>query len=98
MTKKTTEINQQRSEKYRYLEKFSYGPKLIVLCSIAMIVSMLSLLMSFMALDDAKHARIQVEIELESMQKHIERLNDQYEITQIYLRDFQAQERVKKED
>jgi len=40
--KKTTEINPERSERYRYLETFRFLPILIILCSITVIASILS--------------------------------------------------------
>jgi len=51
------EINQFN----RLLTRFTSESKTIVIASISLVVTVLSLLIAFMALDDAKHARIQAE-------------------------------------
>lgn len=86
--KKTSEINPARSEKYRYLEKFNFLPKLIVLASVAMIISMLALMMAWMAVYDSTHVKIQQQVVLESnaeLKKEIRLLQnkiDRYEANQ----------------
>ena len=63
---KTTDINPERSEKYHYLDKLNFVPKLIILATVAMIISMLALMMSWMAVYDSTHVKIQQQVVLES--------------------------------
>ena len=55
----TSEINPQRSEKYRAVDKLSYVPKLIILVAICCIVSVVSYFRAEQARDDAKEALAQ---------------------------------------
>ena len=82
---KTSEINPQRSEKYRAVERLSYVPKLIIISSVAAIASILALLMAFMALNDAKHAKIQIEYELAETRQELLILKNQMRLTDVYL-------------
>ena len=54
--KKTTEINQQRNEKYRYLEKLNYVPKLIILAGVSLVVSVVFAIIAVIAMRDANAA------------------------------------------
>ena len=83
----------QDNSRYRLFKELVDESKAVTIASVALIVSVLSLLMAFMALNDAKHAKIQVDLSITTMQKDIERLNDQNEVTQIYLRDFKSQQK-----
>lgn len=55
----TSEINPQRSEKYRAVDKLNYVPKLIILVAICCIVSVVSYFRAEQARDDAKEALAQ---------------------------------------
>lgn len=87
---KTTEINQERSEKYRYLEKFSYGPKLVTLCSIAMIISILALMMSWMAVYDAIHAKAMIETDERYSAESYRQLEREYRLLQLKVDEHRA--------
>ena len=69
----------------RLFERFSSEARLVSIATVALIVSALSLLMAFMALDAAEHAKIQVEYELAATRQELLILKNQLRMTDVYL-------------
>lgn len=82
--KKTTNINQERSEKYRYLEKLNYVPKLIILASLALIIATISFFRAERAID-AANAATAIATTWQTMYKETER---ECRLAQMEIDDF----------
>lgn len=67
------------NQTYRLLEKFSSESKALTIASVSLIVTVLALLMAFMALNDAKHAKIQAQYQ----DAHIEELREDIAVYRI---------------
>lgn len=70
---------------HRLFEKFSTESKALTIAFVALIVTVLALLMSFMALNAAKDAKIQVEYELTATRQELLILKNQLRLTDVYL-------------
>ena len=84
MTKKTTDINPERSEKYRYLEKLNYVPKLIILAGVSLIISIVFSVLAIIAMYDATQATATAET-WQTMYKETER---ECRLAQMEIDDF----------
>lgn len=63
MTKKTTtDLNPERSEKYRLWENFRFLPLLIILCSVTLIAAIISWFRAEDAIDAANKAEATAEV------------------------------------
>lgn len=60
------DLQEKDNRLHRLFEKFSNESKTISIASVSMIISVLALLMSWMAVYDAIHAKVQVDVMLES--------------------------------
>jgi len=85
MTKKPTDLNPERSEKYRYLEKLNYFPKLIILVALCLIVSVISWFRAEAAIDAAAQANATAQI-WQTMYKETER---ECRLAQLEIDDFE---------
>lgn len=80
-----TDLQADNNRLHRLFEKFSAESKALTIASVALIVTVLALLMAFMALDAAKDAKIQVEYELAATRQEIVVLKNQMRLTDVYL-------------
>ncbi len=71
MTKKTTSINQERSEKYRYLDKLNYVPKFIIISACCGFIAGVALILSVLAMYNATDANAKVDYELSATRKEL---------------------------
>ena len=60
------ELQPERNHLNRLFKRFSQESKAVSIATIAMVIAVLSLLMAWMAVYDAIHAKTQVEVMLES--------------------------------
>jgi hypothetical protein len=72
---------------HRLFEKFSNESKIVTVSSIAMIVAILALLMSWISLSDAKHAKVKVDYELAGTRQEMLILKNQLRLTDVYLQE-----------
>jgi len=80
-----TDLQVDDNRFHRLFLKFSSESKALTIASVALIVTVLALLMAFMALDAAKHAKIQVEYELTATRQELVVLKNQMRLTDVYL-------------
>lgn len=59
----TKDLNPQLNEQIRLLERFNKDWATVSIASVSLIITVLALLMAFMALSDAKDARIRAEMQ-----------------------------------
>ncbi len=64
--KKTTNINPERSEKYRYLDQLSYVPKFIIISACCSFLAGTALIFSVLAMYNSTSANAKVDYELEA--------------------------------
>lgn len=64
--KKTTNINQERSEKYRYLEKLNYVPRFIIISACCGFLAGVALILSVLAMYNSTDAKAKVDYELQA--------------------------------
>ena len=69
--KKTTSINQERSEKYRYLDKLSYVPKFIIISACCGFIAGVALILSVLAMYNSTDAKAMVQYELAGTRKEL---------------------------
>ncbi len=81
----TTDLQVEDNRLHRLFLKFSAESRLITIVSVALIVTVLALLMAFMALDAAKDAKIQVEYELAATRQELLILKNHMTLTDVYL-------------
>jgi len=74
-----TELQADNNKTYRLLRQFSSEAKALTIASVALIVTVLALLMAFMALNDAKHAKRKAEYQ----DSHIEELRQDIAVYRI---------------
>ena len=72
----------------RLFKKFSSESKAVSIASIALIVSCLALLMAWMAVYDAKHAKIQVEYELKETHAELTATKNMMTLHNVYLQEL----------
>jgi len=80
-----TDLQVDDNRFHRLFEKFSSESKALTIASVALIVTVLALLMAFMALDAAKDAKIQVEYELAATRQELLILKNHMTLTNVYL-------------
>jgi hypothetical protein len=68
MKKKTTDINPERSEKYRHLEKLGYVPKFIIISACCGFVAFVAMVLSVLAMYNSTSASAKVDYELPRIQ------------------------------
>ena len=71
MTKKTKEINPERNEKYRYLDKLGYLPKFIIISACCGFLAGVALILSVLGLFSSTGASAKVDYELEATRKEL---------------------------
>ena len=71
MTKKPTNINPERNEKYRYLDQLSYVPKFIIISACAGFLAGVALILSVLAMYNATSANAKVDYELAATRKEL---------------------------
>jgi len=93
--KKTTNINQERSEKYRYLEKLNYVPKFIIISSCCGFLAGVALVLSVLGLFSSTSSSAKVNYELPKMQDEIDLSVKRTDLYIVYVQDLQAELRAK---
>lgn len=68
----------------RLLDRFQEESNAVAISKVSVVVALLSLLMAFMALDNAKDAKTIVEVELRYERAHVKELTDEIKVWQIY--------------
>ena len=76
----TTDLQAENNRFHRLFEKFSAESKALTIASVALIITVLSLLMAFMALDAAKNAKIRAQYQ----DQIIEDLSDEFRLYQYH--------------
>ena len=77
MDTKTTDL--PGSSVYRLFEKFSQEAKIVSLSGFSALAAVLAALMALMAWNDAKEAKIKMEVELAAISRDLRRNNDDME-------------------
>lgn len=80
-----TDLQVEDNRLHRLFKQFSSESRAVSIATIALIITVLALLMSFMALDAATNAKIQVEYELQATREELFILKNQLRLTDVYL-------------
>ena len=86
--KKTTNINQERSEKYRYLEKLNYVPKFIIISACCGFLAGVALILSVLAMYNSTAASAKVDYEFPKMQDEIDQTRIRNDLYSIYIQEL----------
>ena len=79
------DLQAENNRFHRLFRQFSSESKAVSIATVALVVAALSLLMAWMAVYDAIHAKIQVEYELVETRQEILILKNQMRLTDVYL-------------
>jgi len=76
-----TELRDNKT--YRLFQKFSQESKAVSIATVALVVSTLALLLAWTAVNDARNARVMVEVELRVTRSEVEELHEQVDVLDI---------------
>jgi len=68
---KTTDLNPERSEKYRHLEKLGYLPKFIIISACCGFLAAIAVVLSVLAMYNSTDANAKVDYELQATRAEI---------------------------
>ena len=88
MTKKTSEINPQRSEKYRYLDQLNYVPKFIIISSLCGVLAAVGLIIGALALYISAQANAKVDYELKAYSEELTINKNRMTLQNVYLQEL----------
>ena len=88
MKKTTTNINQERSEKYRYLEKLNYVPRFIIISACCGFLAGVALILSVLAMYNSTDAKAKVDYELPRMQSELILLKNSNTLNNLYMQEL----------
>ncbi len=86
--KKTTEINPQRSEKYRHLDQLGYVPKFIIISACCGFVAFVAMVLSVLAMYNSNGATAKVDYVLPEMQDEIDQTRIRNDLYSIYIQEL----------
>ena len=86
--KKTTNINQERSEKYRYLDKLNYVPRFIIISACCGFLAGVALILSVLAMYNSTDANAKVDYELRATQEDIITMKNKMTLQTVYLQEL----------
>jgi len=84
---KTTEINPERSEKYRHLEKLGYVPKFIIISACCGFLAGVALILSVSALIGSSGASAKVDYELQATRDERVAMKNLMVLHNVYLQE-----------
>jgi len=88
--KKTTNINQERSEKYRYLEKLNYVPKLIIISACSVFLAGVALILSVLSMYNSTAANAKVDYELTATRAELTESKNRTSLYIVYVQELQS--------
>ncbi len=89
--KKTTEINPQRSEKYRYLDQLGYVPKFIIISACCGFVAFVAMVLSVLAMYNSTDANAKIDYELTATRGELEKAKTMTEVWILYNNELHAE-------
>lgn len=86
--KKTTDLNPERSEKYKYLDKLNYVPKFIIISACCVFLTAVCLLVSVLSLYNSTNANAKVDYELQATRAEVTVMKNTVELQIVYLQEL----------
>ena len=86
--KKTTDLNPERSEKYRYLDQLGYVPKFIIISACCGFLALVAVVLSVLAMYNSNAASAKVDYEFPKMQDEIDQTRIRNDLYSIYIQEL----------
>lgn len=93
--KKTTEINPQRNEKYRYLDQLGYVPRFIIISACCGFVAFVAMVLSVLAMYNSTDANAKVDYELEATRAELTEAKNRTTLYIVYVQDLHTYLKIK---
>lgn len=87
MKKKPTDINPERSEKYRHLEKLGYLPKFIIISACCGFVAFIAMVLSVLAMYNSTNANAKVDYEIQAAHEEVTLMKNLMALHNVYLQE-----------
>lgn len=84
------ELQTENNALLRLFERFSQQSKIVVISSLALLAALLAMLLSLLAFNDAKHAKIQGELSAQIYSERVDELEEEIAVLGIRVAKWQA--------
>jgi len=88
--KKTSDLNPERSEKYRYLDKLNYIPKFIIISACCGFLAGMAVILSVLAMYNSTSAKAKVDYELEATRAELTESKNRTTLYIVYVQELHA--------
>ena len=94
-TMKTSEINPERIEKYKYLDQLHYVPKFIIISACCGFIAGVALILSVLGLFSSTGASAKVDYELQATRAELTATKNKTELYIVFVQDLHAELKAK---